>query len=237
MKKIYLFLFVFLIYISCPIGLQADDGLCNEIDFGPADYKILLNKGTPEYLWASPEQLKEWLPDTSYATVNGLTISHMGMVIRNMNFTAQNIQKGACIRLKTIEIEFKLDDLRVYLNNEYKAGSCPYQAILDHENYHVRVAQEALEFYAPDFQEQVGVLIENIPPVYIESQEQTEHYGNSIITYLVKNLQPLISFLNKKVIEKNNEIDTPESYQATLALCPVSDWKLDDDRSKINPKK
>jgi hypothetical protein len=226
MKKYLFCLVAFFIYTACLSDLQANDNPCAGIDFGEADYKILLNKGTPEYLQASPEQLKEWLPDSSYVIVNGLTISHMGMVIRNMNFIAQRVQKGLCVHLKTIEIEFKLDDLRVYLNNQYTEDSCPYQTILDHENYHVRVAQEALEFYAPEFKNQVDALIQNIPTVFIEYQDQTEHYGNSIITYLIKNLQPLISFLNKKVIEKNNEIDTPESYQATIDLCPKSDWKI-----------
>ncbi|MGD9508119.1 MAG: hypothetical protein AB7X49_06155, partial [Geminicoccaceae bacterium] len=80
-------------------------------------------------------------PDTF---VGGLTLDR---VEAQASVSVAKIGSGSdrCVAVAGIEAEVTDRELTVLIDRKYRPGSCEYQAILDHEQEHVRINADALE--------------------------------------------------------------------------------------------
>lgn len=156
------------------------------------------------------------------ANALGLTVSEMN-IGQTFAYQTQNSVQGSCAFVTEITFEIGYTTLDVYIDKKYKPGSCAYRVVKEHEDYHVEVARQALEFFEPDIREQLDQMADKLPVVYGYSKEMVEMDMQQQMDRLFQSeIMPLVNHINQKVNEKNAMIDTPESYAQTQALC--QDW-------------
>lgn len=148
----------------------------------------------------------------------GMTVSKLGI----SGSAEPEIQQNgitACIQISRIKIDIGYETLDVYIDKKYKPRTCEYEVVKEHENYHVRVSQEAMSFFKPDIEDALKKAVKRIKPIEVRSQKEAERVFQNQFNQVMREVQPLIDHINKKIAEKNYEIDTPESYRETTALC------------------
>ena len=164
-----------------------------------------------EFLRRSPVKLS---PNTL-----GMTVSKLGLSGSAEPLIEQQDAHSACVQIKRMTLTLGYDTLEVYIDKKYKPGSCEYEVVKEHENYHVRVSQEAMSFFRPDVEAALNTALRKLRPVQVRSEAEAQQVFNRQFQQVVSELQPLINHINKKIAEKNYLIDTPQSYAETTALC------------------
>lgn len=148
----------------------------------------------------------------------GMTVAKLG-VNGSAQPSVQQDGRSACIQIKEMRLTIGYDTLDVYIDKKYKPGSCEYEVVKEHENYHVRVSQEAMMFFRPDIEKALQTALSHIHPETVYSQVDAQKTFERQFNQVMREIQPLIDHINRKIAEKNYIIDTPESYAATTALC------------------
>lgn len=149
----------------------------------------------------------------------------LGLTIAKLNVTGTGVpdiqQKGvrACIGIREMRLKIGYDTLKVFIDKKYRPGSCEYDVVKEHENYHVRVSQEAMTFFRPDIEKALNRAVRKITPEIVTSQAEAQAVFQRQFRQVMRDIQPVLDHINAKIAEKNYEIDTPESYRRATALC------------------
>lgn len=152
----------------------------------------------------------------------GLTVAEMS-IGQSFAYQTESSIQGACSFVTEINFEIGYTTLDVYIDKKYKPGSCAYRVVKEHEDYHVEVARQALKFFEPDIRARLNQMKNQLPVAYGYTAEMSEMDIKNKLNALFKTqIMPLVNHINQKIDEKNAEIDTPQSYAETHALC--RDW-------------
>jgi hypothetical protein len=123
---------------------------------------------------------------------------------------------------KAINVDFSYTKMDVYISSQYGEGTCPYKVIRDHENQHVAINARTLQKYADQMQ-QALMSCKTFPtknhPWKVSSVSKARSALKQKILGIVN---PLYHRYAQEVIRANAQIDTPENYKRTQALC--QDW-------------
>ena len=202
--------------LLCLIFAQNANAFCRSItpwtivDTKTGTVRYITHLSRDDFLRNAPQRMS---PNTL-----GMTVAKLGV-----NGTAQpSVQqdgRSACVQIKELRLTIGYDTLDVYIDKKYKPGSCEYEVVKEHENYHVRVSQEAMMFFRPDIEKALQTALSHIHPETVYSQNDAQKTFEHQFNQVMREIQPLIDHINRKIAEKNYIIDTPESYAATTALC------------------
>ena len=88
-------------------------------------------------------------PQKPYSTVMGLTVSDLKRQSSANTQIESDEHNNFCVYINELNVEVGYPKIDVYIDKKYRPGSCNYNVVKDHENYHVRVQQEGLKFFAP----------------------------------------------------------------------------------------
>ena len=210
MKKYFLFLSILLLahtsFASCvryPIqyNVKTDTG------------KVVYNTKLSRTEFAKATKIK-----VSPHTV-GLTVTPSPMM--DLKTTKQIRQTGdsACVQLSNVEFTIRYDTITVYIDKKYPKNSCNFKVTKEHEDYHVAVFQQAIEFFKPDIEKALKNAIQELKPEKVFSEKQADIVIQKQKNQIYKKLKPVMEHINKKIVEKNYAIDTPESYKKTTKRC------------------
>ena len=182
------------------------------ITTNPGNVQYITTKSRSEFLNASQHQVS---PNTLGLTVSNLTISG-GVVPR-----FERLDKQICVGIDTLNFKmgYERGNLKVFIDKKYAPGSCEYEVIREHENYHVAVAQQAMLFFKPDIEKKIHTVVGKLRPKVVRSEKEAAKVVQEQFGYVMTELSPLINHINSVIAEKNAKIDTPESYTQTTALC------------------
>lgn len=179
----------------------------------PGNVKYITTRSRHDFIHSSNHPVS---PNTLGLTVSNLTIT--GNALSDVE-----IEDGKmCVSMGTLNIRMEYDPLIVYIDKKYKPSSCEYKVIKNHENYHVAVAQQAMIFFKPDVEKKIQESLRKIKPVIVKSAKERDEALNKQLTQVMNDLKPLVAHINNITAQKNYQIDTPESYAKTKALC--KDW-------------
>lgn len=209
MRKILLFLLCLFLSLNANAFCQRVTPYVS-VSANPGYVRYITHLSRDEFLRRAPTKMS---PNTL-----GMTVSKLGL----SGSAEPEIQQNgitACVQIGRMKIEIGYETLDVYIDKKYKPGTCEYEVVKEHENYHVRVSQEAMSFFKPDIEDALEKAVARVQPVYVKSQKEAERVFQKQFHQVMRELQPLIDHINKKIAEKNYEIDTPESYRETTALC------------------
>lgn len=148
----------------------------------------------------------------------GLTTFDLKM---NSQIDATSLSTGEgkqCFWVSEINVAFRYQFIDIYLASEYPEGSCEYQAMLDHENEHIRAELELLEKFA---REARAALAAAALPTYArpwwnrsfpEAMEKAE-------AELAHILQPLFTRFKEARDAVADTLDTSERYKEVHRRC------------------
>jgi len=134
---------------------------------------------------------------------------------------------GMCVYLVEVDVDFGFRSMDVYVASEYPPGTCEYRTILDHENQHVSLNNEALHQQAPQVRAELERLLADEQPMYVMDATTATH---QILAALVQRMQPVIGAFEQDLSQRNHSIDTAQNYKATSAVC--ANW----DRGNVWPQ-
>ena len=206
-----------LIFLLCLILSGKANAFCHTITpwtnvntkTGTVRYITHLSRN--EFLRNAPQKMS---PNTL-----GMTVSKLG-ITGSAEPEVQYLENHTyCVQIKRMDLDLGYNTLDVYIDKKYKPGSCEYEVVKEHENYHVRVSQEAMMFFKPDIEQALETALSHIEPEYAYSPNEAQKIFNRQFNRVMREIQPLIDYINNKIAEKNYIIDTPESYAETAALC------------------
>jgi hypothetical protein len=115
--------------------------------------------------------------------------------------------------------------VKVYIADKYPPGSCPYNALLEHEKKHVAIFQEIMVKYSKIMQEAI-LNARGIPtraqPMSFQSMEEGAAYVDGIIAEV---LLPIYLDYRKELNISQKIIDTTEEKDRVRRMCAEEDWR------------
>ena len=152
--------------------------------------------------------------------IRGLTSSQFYHKIHvNFQYDKQD-DNSYCIYPQNIIIDVGFKPFTVFIEKEYKNKGCQHDAILEHENKHVKIMSVVSNYYIS--QMKTAIL-----------KKYYEFYGQSIMNIsdeqlLIKPisliLKPYLDKIEEQVTELNSKLDSPESLNYTKNECKI--WYL-----------
>ncbi|MBR0212059.1 MAG: hypothetical protein IJQ55_00485 [Alphaproteobacteria bacterium] len=108
-----------------------------------------------------------------------------------------SIEDGFCVALKNIDATIGYSDFMVQIDIFYQKDSCEYNAILQHEDEHIRAYLSVIEDNQNLFKKSIQSAAESITPVFVKNEQDIE----SAIDKLNEQLQnhPDIILLKQKI--------------------------------------
>ncbi|MBX7200300.1 MAG: hypothetical protein K1X51_13100 [Rhodospirillaceae bacterium] len=124
--------------------------------------------------------------------------------------------RGFCVYLDRVEADFGWDRMEVYVASEYKPGSCEYRMVLDHENQHVGINQQALRDSAPRVRAALEAILRDQAPVYVASPDGA---ADRALTAIHGRMNGSLDAFQRIIAERNGVIDTDSNYEAVSQMC------------------
>lgn len=161
---------VFLLLVFIPSFTFADDCL---------DYKL-----TPNITINTPVWTKSVVqPLEKMDILHGNVIATL---VDEFEITADitSIEDGFCVALKNIDSTIGYSDFLVQIDISHRPNSCSYNAILQHEDEHIRAYLSIIEDNKNSFKKSIEKAADSIVPIFVKNE---------------KDIEPAIDKLNEKL--------------------------------------
>ena len=198
--------YLFLLCLFMPIMSFADDCL---------GYKL-----TPTVNIKTPSWSKKVVQPLQHIDVlHGDVIATM---VDNYEITSDitSIEDGFCIALKKVDATVGYSDFLVQIDISHKPNTCSYNAILQHEDEHIRAYLSIIDDNQDLLKQSILSASNSITPIFVQNQQDIE----SAIDRLNEQLQkhPDLVLLKQKIKAeeeiRNKHIDQNETNE-TLMNC------------------
>lgn len=125
----------------------------------------------------------------------------------------KQVDNGYCVILNTVDAIVGYSDFLVQIDISHVPDSCEYNAILKHENSHVKTYLSVIDDYKKDLQKAIFSASDSIMPVFVKSKDDidlvVEDINNKIQSH------PDLMLIKQKIKAdeeiKNKQIDRHES--------------------------
>jgi len=151
-----------------------------------------------------------------------LGLTNVGLEIAwHVGFESRPDGAAYCLWVRRVAIDVRHPAPDVYIAREYAPGSCPYRAILAHEQAHVAAVRDTVNRFTPRLRWVLTSL--RIPtgrrPISVDSPES----GTDRLAKLMRELAaPVFEEMAAAVREANAKLDSPASYREVRKHC--RDW-------------
>jgi hypothetical protein len=171
-------------------------------------------KQKPEVVLSKPEYTVEI--NQPYESMD---LSHHGHVIASMSQKTGIetelifIKTGFCVVLKNIEVEFGYNNFLVEVDKSYKENTCPYDAVMAHEQKHINTYLSVIDDFKSDLEDTFITAADSVMPVFIEKKSDFDN-AIEVINQQIKNHPDLILIIQKIKAEeeiRNKKIDQMEN--------------------------
>ena len=151
-----------------------------------------------------------------------LGTTQSGLELRwSISYQVANWKNVYCVWAASTDVKLSYQQLDVNIASEYAPGSCQYEAVLDHENEHVEVAQRVMQPYAQQIQRALTSV--EIPTSRSPTAVNTPEDARAEVEATFKRtLLPVRDQLIRTLKEQQAHVDTPDSYRRTAQRC--SNW-------------
>ena len=159
-------------------------------------------------------------PQKPYSTVMGLTVSDLKRQVGADTQIISDSYDNYCVYIQQLNVEIGYPKVDVYIDKKYRPGSCNYNVVKEHENYHVRVQQEGLKFFAPKIKEAYQIALNKIKPQSAFTQGDAKRVAEDMIQRIERDVEPMMSYVQERLREENAVIDTEQAYIKDAKKCP-----------------
>lgn len=85
-----------------------------------------------------------------------------------------SIEDGFCVALKNVDANIGYSDFLVQIDLSHKPNSCSYNAILQHEDEHIRAYLSVIEDNQELFKKSIKNAVKSIVPVFVKNEQDIE---------------------------------------------------------------
>lgn len=136
-------------------------------------------------------------------------------LVDNYDFVADvnPVDGGFCVGLKTVEALVGYSEFIVQIDMRHVPKSCSYNAVLKHEDKHIKSYLSVIDDFKPDLQQSMFVAADSVMPVFVKSKDDVD----AVIDLFNMEFQkhPEIILLKQKIKAaqeiRNKQIDQNES--------------------------
>ena len=157
MNKIIFFI---LLCFFMPVVSMSDDCL---------DYKLTpnINITTPSWNKSVVQPLK------NMDVLHGNVIATM---VDNYEITTDitSIEDGFCVALKNVDVTIGYSDFLVQIDISHKPNSCSYNAILSHEDEHIRAYLSVIDDNEKLLKQSITSAVNSITPIFVKNDNEIE---------------------------------------------------------------
>ncbi len=153
---------------------------------------------------------------TGQHVTTGLTTAESTYQIETRYSSSKLANGQVCAWLTGANLDLGFRHMTVYVAQEYKAGTCEYKAVLDHEQEHVAIYQRLLKDYSRKIQQAVARSAQNLPSVTGATAAQA---GKQLQAQLSNAAKAVMHDMNLAMEREHGRLDSPASYRATQARC------------------
>ena len=212
MKKICVFLICLLFSINATADCPKQKV---EIHFKYKLGKIIYNYSLSSFEFAKRVPKFRHNP----ANVLGLTVSRLDVSFPKVEGKIFPHKGKYCVGVSKIEFEIGFDKFNVYIDKKYGYGTCERRVIKEHEDEHVTIYKEGMRFFAPDIKKAIRNAVKELKPQEVNSEAMAQRIFENQAQQVINKVEPLLNHVNKKLEEKQGNLDSPESYARSHKKC------------------
>ncbi len=204
--------------------LPAGESLARESPVCPPTDKIVtvevrFDQAQP---FVDDSQSRSWIQGRARALHHpiGLTVSRLAHTLTAQFETGSTADhQRQCVTLRSVSLALGYPSTRIYIANEYRPGSCAYQAIHRHEMEHVRILNHFQEKVLPIWRAHLHTLVQAYErkPLLSTEPHKTQQ---QVLHELDQAVRKEIQHLDKEQKAAQAAIDTPQNYAKVRASCP-----------------
>ena len=148
-----------------------------------------------------------------------LGTANTGLELRwRIKYQVREWRNVYCFWVASANVKINYHQLDVNIAAEYEPGSCQYEAVLDHEQEHVDVAQNIMSPYAQQIQQALTTLA--IPTAHLPSVANSPEIAREEVEEVFRQtLLPVRDQMGKLLRERQAEVDSIENYRRTWRQC------------------
>lgn len=159
----YLFL-AFMVFVAGPVWA----GDCLRFKKIPA---VFIN--TPD--WSKTVVQSDKLPDVWHGNV-------IATMVDNYQITADinKVDGGVCIGIKSIDAIVGYNQFTVFIDIKHQPNSCEYNAILAHEDKHIKTYLEVMNDFKAEMQRALFLAADSVMPIFVPSKNDADQAIDNI---------------------------------------------------------
>lgn len=182
----------------------------------PVQVEVRFNTATP---FVDDTRSRAWIQEKARQLDHpvGLTESRLAHTLTaqfELRFMKQSRKR--CIHLRSLSLVLEYPNIKIYIANAYRAGSCEYQAIYRHESEHVRIINTHQERALPSWRTRLQSVAQKVPPLSSDNPQQAQH---KILQELDQFVRKEIQHSEKRLRAEQGAIDTKQSYAKVQTGC------------------
>ena len=189
----------FFIFISMPV--MADDCL---------PYKLTprVDLDVPNWSMEVVQPLKEM--DLLHGNVIATMVDNYDIIA-----DITNIEDGFCVSLKYIYANIGYSDFLVQIDIRHEPETCSYNAILAHEDEHIRAYLSIIDDYKKELQDSIYSAADSIMPIFVRNQSDIDAAINELNAELQAHPDLILIKQKIKAAEeiRNKRIDQMDTGQ------------------------
>ena len=135
-----------------------------------------------------------------------------------------SVDGGFCVGLKSVNVVVGYNDFVVNVDIRNTPGSCEYNAVLEHEDKHIKTYLSVIDDFKGELQKSVYSAAQSVMPRFVKSRDMVD----VVVDDMNRQLQshPDVVLVKQKIFAdveiKNKQIDRMESG-AELKKCKISE--------------
>lgn len=131
-----------------------------------------------------------------------------------------NIEDGYCVALKSVYATVGYSDFFVQIDIRHQPNTCSYNAILSHEDEHIRAYLSVMDDNRKDLQDSIYRAANSIPPIFVRSINDIDAAINELNAELQAHPDLILAKQKIKAAEeiRNKRVDQHDTGQ-TLRKC------------------
>ncbi len=138
----------------------------------------------------------------------------------NMEVEKVGVSHGyQCLYPKSIDVFLGYYLPVIYVSKELKKGTCLYDVTLRHEQTHMQIYIEALDYFLPELKEFSKTLIDKKGVKIIESDSDAELHAKILNDDYVSYIEEYVDKWRKTVEKEQLKLDSIENYIIESKIC------------------
>lgn len=142
--------------------------------FARADDDCIDYKLSPRVVISTPSWTKEVVqPIQHMDLLHGDVIATL---VDNYDITADttDIEGGVCVTLKSVDASIGYEHFLVQIDIRHAPKTCTYDAILSHEDEHIRAYLGIIDEYGDDLHAAIAAAADSVMPVFVENRADVD---------------------------------------------------------------